>query len=172
MPKIIEVIPNPYIALDKDGVPQGVVGAGMPGVFIGAMQDLVASQDTGKQRFYYPLDDKKSARRKVLLTAEIVVSILAGELIVCEAVDAKACGFVLGPKSTFLPAEEALANEKIKALAYWQDLKGDENGPDKTATIADIPREPTTRESTTTAPTTTKQAQLTPTVKLTKNTEA
>jgi hypothetical protein len=170
--KIIEVIPNPYIALDKDGVPQGVVGAGLPGLFIGALQDLVASQDTGKNRFYYPLGEKKSMRKRVVLTPEISTAINAGELIVCEEADAKACGFVLGPNSSFLDPDAALAAEKAKALAYWQDLKGDENGPDKSASIGEIPRTPTERGATSPVPVTSKQAQLTPSVKLAKNTEA
>ena len=167
--KIIEVIPNPYIALDKDGIPQGVVGAGMPGLFIGAMQDLVASQDTGKQRFYYPLDKNGSPKKRVHLSPDIVTAINAGELIVCDPKDAKACGFTA---KAFLDPDVALAEEKAKALAYWQALKGDENGPDKTATIGDIPRKATVRADGATAPANTASAQITPTVKLTKNKEA
>ncbi len=167
--KIVEVIPNPYIALDKDGIPQGVVGAGMPGLFIGAMQDLVASQTTGKQRFYYPLDKSGSLRKKVHLTPDVVTAINAGELIVCEEKDAKACGFVLGPKTKFLPPEQALAVEKQKALDYWQALHGDEHGPDKSVTIGEIPRTPTPNPDDTVTPVATSKVQLTPTVTLTKN---
>jgi hypothetical protein len=168
MHKIIEVIPNPYIALDKDGIPQGVSGAGMPGLFIGAQVDLVAVRQTGKQRFFYPLDRTGSPKKRVHMTADVVTAIHAGELIVCEAADAKACGFTA---KAFLPPEEALAAEKAKALAYWQALKGDEHGPNKSATIGEIPREATVLPQDEIAPPNPTTIQLTPSVKLKKNVE-
>ncbi len=160
---IIEVIPNPYIALDKDGVPQGVVGAGMPGLFIGAQLDLVATQDSGKNRFYFPLDRDGGAKKKVHLNADIVTAILAGELIVCGKDAARACGLT---DKEYLEPDKALEAEKAKALAYWRSLCG----PD--AKVGEIPREETKRRDGETPSVPTASKQLTPTVKLTKNTEA
>lgn len=169
MPQIIEVIPNPYIALDKDGVPQGVVPAGAPGLYIGAAVDLVACQKTGKQRFYYPLDRDGKATKRVHVTSDIVTSVQCGELIVVDAAGAKACGITT---KEFLPADKALEAEKAKALAYWQALHGDEKGPNTSAKIGDIPREPTKLATGENLPPQTTSKQLTPTVKLTKNTES
>lgn len=166
--QVIEVIPNPYIALDKDGVPQGVVSAGMAGVYVGAALDLVATRRTGKQRFYYPLDKAGSLKKKVHATADIVASVRCGELIAADLAAAKVCGIT---KADFLDPDKALAAEKAKALAYWQALKGDESGPDKTATIGDIPREPSKEEAGEALPPVTATKQITPSVKLTKNTE-
>lgn len=131
--KTIEVVPNPYIALDKDGVPQGTVGAGMPGVFVGAAIDLHASRETGKNRFYYPPNKDGSFAKTVLFSAEIVASVLAGELIVTNLADALACGLTT---KSFLEPEKALAAEKDKALAYWRSVAG------KDAVLGEIPRAP------------------------------
>ncbi len=167
--KIIEVIPNPYIALDKDGVPQGVVGAGAPGLYVGAELDLVATQKTGKMRFFYPLDKAGSFKKKVHLTADIGVSIRAGELIVCDRAVAATCGITA---KEFLEPEEALAAERVKALKYWQALHGDEKGPNKSVTVADIPRAASVLKAGEVLPAVSPNAnQLTDVVKLTKNKE-
>lgn len=157
--KVIEVIPNPYIALDKDGIPQGVVGAGMPGVFIGAQQDLIASQKTGKMRFYFPPNRDGSFTRKVLMTGTIAQAIHAGELIVTNKEDALACG--IGPND-FLGPKEALAAEKTKALAYYQSVKG------KDAKVGEIPREAMVLKEGDELPVQTASKQITPTVKMAK----
>ena len=160
---IIEVIPNPYIALDKDGVPQGVVGAGMPGVFIGAQLDLAATQKMGKNRFYFPLDRDGGAKKKVHLSGDVVTAILAGELIVCGKDAARACGLT---DKEYLDPERALEAEKTKALSYWRSLRG----PD--AKVGEVPREQTTLKADEMPSVATASKQLTPTVKMTKNTEA
>jgi hypothetical protein len=131
--KIIEVIPNPYIALDKDGVPQGVVGAGMPGVFIGAQIDLVASRLTGKNRYYFPLG-KTGGRHKVKLSVDVVTAVREGSLIAADEKAAALCG-IFGEE--FLPPEEAMEEEREKALAYYRAALGED------AEVQDIPREPT-----------------------------
>ena len=168
--KTIEVVPNPYIGLDKDGIPQAVVGAGMPGTFIGAQADLVASQQTGKNRFYYPLDRDGKMTKKVVFSGEIVASVQAGELLAANPKDALACGITA---KEYLEPEKALAAEKAKANARWQALHATVDGkPDTTKQVGDIPREATRREENETGPAASAPKQLTPTVKLTKNTEA
>lgn len=161
--KIIEVIANPYIALDKDGVPQGVVSAGMPNAYIGAQLDLVGTQKTGKTRFFYPLGRDGKGVAKVAMTSDVATAIHAGELIVVRKADALACGLT---DKEFLEPGEALAAEKDKALAYYRSARGPE------ASVAEIPREPTTLVDSEATPVQTASKQITPTVKLTKNTEA
>lgn len=158
--KVIEVIPNPYIALDKDGIPQGAVGAGVPGLFIGAQIDLLASQQTGKTRFYFPPNKDGSLTRKVIFSSAILQAVHAGELIVTNKPDALACGL---SEKDFLEPEKALAKEKEKALAYYQSVKG------KDAKLADVPREPTQIKEGDELPVQTASKQITPTVKLTKS---
>jgi len=159
--KTIEVIPNPYIALDKDGVPQGTVGAGMPGVFIGANVDLVASRKTGKTRFYYPKNKDGSLSRKVLFGAEILTAVLAGELLVVKKEDAFLCGIT---EKEYLPAEKALEAEREKALAYWCSLKADKN-----AAIGEIPREVEEEKEGEEAPAPKASVEVTPGLKMTKS---
>jgi len=118
--RTISVIPNPYIALDKDGVPQGTVGAGMPGVFIGASIDLVASRKTGKTRFYYPKNGDGSLTRKVILSSDIVTAVLAGELLAATIEDARVCGV---SDEEYLAPEKVLASEREKALAYGRERR-------------------------------------------------
>lgn len=155
--KVIEVTPNPYIALDKDGIPQGVVGAGMPGVYVGAVLDLVATRETGKSRFYFPPNKDGSFARKVHMTADIVTAIHAGELLVTNLPDALAVGLT---SKEFLTADKAMDAEKAKALAYYRSVKGPE------AAIKDIPRAATPDKGDLPIEQATKQ--LTPTVKMTK----
>lgn len=157
--KVIEVIPNPYIALDKDGVPQGVVGAGMPGTFVGATIDLVQTRRTGKNRYFYPLSKEGKKSRRVQLTAEMATAIQAGELILVSREDAAHCG--LSDKE-FLEPEAALEAERLKALAYYQSARG------KSAKIQDVPRADTKVEEGETPPLETATVQLTPTVKMKK----
>jgi len=164
MPKIIEVIPNPYIALDKDGVPQGVVGAGMPGIFIGAQLDLVATRLTGKNRFYFPLDRDGKMAKKVHHSSDIVTAVQAGELIAANKESALACGLT---DKEYLEPEKALAAEKAKALAYYQALKGGAK-PDPTAKVADIPREPTPEDPAEPLPVEKVSKELSPNLKMTK----
>jgi len=136
--KIIEVIPNPYIALDKDGVPQAAVSAGVPGVYIGAQLDGVASRKSGKMRFYYPANKVGGMERKVKLTADVLTAVLAGELIVANLGDALLCGI---SKESYLPPEKALAAEKEKALAYYRSVAG------PNAALGEIPRKPTAEDA-------------------------
>lgn len=160
--RIIEVAPNPYIALDQDGVPQGVVSAGMPNVYIGAQVDLVATQKTGKHRFFYPLGRDGKGIVKVHMTGDVVTAIHAGELIVVKQADASACGLTA---KEFLEVDKALEAERAKALAYYQSARGID------AKVADIPREETRAGAEEVLPVQTSSKQITPTVKLTKNTE-
>lgn len=162
MPKIIEVIPNPYIALDKDGVPQGAVGAGMPGIFIGAAVDPHASKMTGKQRFYYPLDRDGKPEKRVHFSADIVTSVQAGELIAANKATARACG--ISDKEYLEPAA-ALEAEKKKALAYWQSVNLIDGKPDPNAKVGEIPRKPSEPEDGETVPVETAALQITPTLK-------
>lgn len=158
--RTIEVIPNPFIALDKDGVPQGVVSAGMPGVFIGARIDLVASRKTGKTRFYFPKGkDGAVIARKVVLSAEIVTAVQAGELLVAKVEDALLCGLT---EKEFLAPEKILEAEEKKALAYWQSLRG------KDAKLGAIPHEAEEEAPGEEAPARKASEQITPTVKMTK----
>lgn len=153
--KVIEVFPNPYIALDKDGIPQGVVPAGMPGVFVGAQLDIEAARKTGKNRFFFPMG-KNGGKAKVHLNGDMITAILAGELIVVNKDDAALCGI----RTEFLEPEKALAAEKQKALEYWQSVKG------KDAKVGEIPREATKADEGAPAAATPGDLQLTPTVKL------
>lgn len=146
--RTIEVIPNPFIALDQDGIPQGVVGR----VPVGAQIDLLASQKTGKNRYYFPLG-KTDGVHVVPYNGDNVTSVLAGELLVTNIEDALLCGI---SEDSFLDAEEALAAERKKAEAYYRSVKGDD------AKVADIPREPMKLEEDETAPIVTSAKQLSP----------
>lgn len=138
--KIIDVYPNPYIALDKDGVPQGTVThPGMPNTHVGAMLDLYASQAEGKERFYFPLGRDRENREKpgdgrvrVHFSPEIAMSVRSGELIAADAKTASLCGV-----KEFKDPLAALEREKDKALKYYRRLHGE------AAQIKDIPREAT-----------------------------
>lgn len=163
MPKIIEVVPNPYIALDHEGVPQGVVSAGMPGVFIGAQQDLHASRATGKMRFYYPLDREGKATKKVVLSGDVITAVHAGELIAANLPSALACGLTA---KEFLEPEKALAAERKKALDYFQALRSVDGKPNLEAKLAEIPRKPT--EESDGAPIKTASETVAPNLKMTK----
>lgn len=135
----------------------------MPGIFIGAHLDLVASRATGKQRFYYPVDKDGKLTKRVVFSSDIVASIQAGELLACNKADALLCGIT---DKEFLEPEKALEVEKEKALDYYRALLGTD------AKVADIPREPTPEPEDGKAPPQTAAKQITPTVKLTKNTES
>ncbi len=135
--RTIDVYPNPFIALDADGVPQGTVCVpGSPTSHIGALLDLVATQKSGKERFYFPLG-KKEGKYTVPLSGEIAHAVRAGELLAADEKSAAACGITA---KEFLPYDKVLAAEKEKALSYLRAVKG----PD--ATLGDIPREATPPE--------------------------
>lgn len=159
--KTITVIPNPYIALDKDGVPQGVVGAGMPGVFVGAQIDIVASRASGKNRYFYPPNRDGSLTRKVVFSAEVAHAVAAGELLAATAADAALCGIT---EKEYLEPKRALEAEAEKALAYYRSVKG------KDAKLADVPRE-ATPEPAEGLPAETASVQLTPNLKMKKEKE-
>jgi hypothetical protein len=132
---VIEVWANPYIALDKDGVPQGTVATpGYPNSHVGATLDQVASQRTGKERFYFALGRDGSPTVRVGFTAEIAAAVRAGELIAVDEKVAQMCGI---RKKSFLSPEAALDRERERALAYRQSLLG------KDAELKPIPREAT-----------------------------
>lgn len=142
--KTIDVIPNPYSAIDADGVPQGVVGLpGAIGAWIGAALDPVASRKTGKNRFYFPgpntkRDEKGVAGLRVVtlkvansaVLATVANAVREGSLIVVGKDDARKLGF---SDKEFLEPEKALEREKQRA----QELAG------KDAKLADVPHEAT-----------------------------
>ncbi len=130
--RTIDVFANPYCAVDKDGCPQGTVGyPGMPNSKIGAQADLVASNESGRARFYFPLG-KTGGKCRVPYHPDIVTSVQCGELIVASKEDAAICGIT----TDFLEPEKALAAEKTKALRLRQAERGSD------ATLAEIPRQP------------------------------
>lgn len=146
--KIAKVVANPYAALDvrvtddddKVGIPQGAVALpASRGIYLGARLDPVASQRTGKNKFYFPLD--KDGKRRVLeiqvddanVRAHISRAILDGSLIAADARTAKLVG--LSDKE-FLSVDAALAAEKARALDSLQALYG------KSSTLADVPVDP------------------------------
>lgn len=164
--KVIEVIPNPYIALDKDGVPQGAVSAGMPGVYVGAQVDIVATRKTGKMRFFFPGGSENVERAKtqkivggmlavkVAFTADMVASVRAGELLAVTKESAALCGI---SEKEYLEPEAVLASEAEKALAYLKSAKGD------AAKLGEIPHKATPEDASLASST---SVQLTPTTKL------
>lgn len=177
--KTIEVIPNPYLGglgLDKDGVPQGVFPHpdGFPGHFVGAGVDAIATRKTGKNRYYYPLGSKRDEKGKrigdgtgtvkVPFTAEVAQAVREGTLFAATIEGYLLCA--LGRPEGFLPAEKLLAKAKEEAEAYWLSLHLEKKP------VADIPRTMTEDDPADPAPPETVSRQITPTVKLTKNTEA
>lgn len=127
--KVIEVFANPYIAVDKDGIPQGVVGTpGARGSYVGAHLDLVLSAKTGKTRFYFP-----PGAVRVPLDPAICNAVLEGSLIAADKTSAHLCGV----RDDFHEPEQALADEQAKALEYFRAL----NGAD--AVLKDVPTEAT-----------------------------
>lgn len=164
--KKIAVIANPYIALDKDGVPQGVVALpGAPGRFIGAHIDLAASQKAGRTRLYFPGPNEKRGEKgaaglqvvELELDATLLRAVLEGSLLATTKEGAHLCG-IRGEE--YLPPEKALEAEREKALAYARALRGD------AAKVEPIPQSPTDEA----APEATTDVKLTPT--LTLKTEA
>lgn len=142
--KTIEVIPNPYAAIDAEGVPQGVVGLpGAPGAWIGAALDPVATRETGKNRFYFPGPNTKREEKGVagmrVVTLKVANSavlgtvanaIREGSLIVTSLEHAKKLGF---SDKEFLEPEQALEREKKRAAGLLPE--GVE--------LADVPHEAT-----------------------------
>ena len=148
--KLIEVYANPYIALDADGVPQGVVDMpGSRGHQIGAFLDLALSEKTGKTRYYFP---KRSV--KVPMSTAISNAVREGALIAADEESARLCG-VRDEYKTF---GQALADERAKAVEYWRSLGG------KDATVGDVPTEACKDDPT--AETNPGLVRLTPTVAL------
>lgn len=146
--KTIEVIPNPYAAIDADGVPQGVVGLpGARGAWIGAVLDAVASRESGKSRFYFPganarRNEKSIAGMRVVtldvddanVRATIANAILEGSLLAVTKEEAAKVGIL----NDFLDAAKALERECERATADFRAMKND-----KTAKLADVPHEAT-----------------------------
>lgn len=155
--KTIEVVPNPYIAIDADGVPQGVVGAGAPGAFIGAQLDLVETRRTGKNRFYFPKAKDGSLKRTVPFTADIAHAIRVGDLLAADKKTALICGI---SEKEFKDPEKQLEAERQKAQAYLESLYGK-----GAAEVKPIPREATQVKEGETLPTETASKQLTASVK-------
>lgn len=144
--KIARVVANPYAAVDADGVPQGVVGVpGTRGIYVGARIDSVASQKTGKQRFYFP-PAKDGGLRIVELNVSsayarsyVASCILEGGLIAVDEATATAVG--ISPKN-FLPADRALEVERVRALELYRVVYG------KDAVLQPIPTEQAPAEET------------------------
>jgi len=150
--KTIQVIPNPYSAIDADGVPQGVVGfPGLRGVWIGAALDTVASKKSGKTRFYFPAGNDRrkettiAGMRVVTLNVSdanvrstVAKAVLEGSLIVVTKADAAKLGIV----SAYLEADKALDAEKARAQRKFRARHGD------SVELGAIPHEPTPDEET------------------------
>lgn len=149
----IEVIPNPYAALDADGVPQGVVGMpGVRGMWIGAALDVAGSEKAGKSRFYFPKPNEKPATDRpadkacagfrivtldvshAAVRSAIANAILEGSLIAVTKEGAASVGLV----QEFVEPETALENEKAKALAQLHAETLDES-----LELGEVPREAT-----------------------------
>lgn len=166
--KKLAVIANPYIAVDKDGVPQGVVSIpGLVGRFIGAHIDLKASQKAGRTRLYFPAPNPEPRKNEkgaaglleveVTLDATILNAVLDGSLIATTTEGAHLCGI----RDGYLEPEKALEAEKKKALAYYRSIAGED------AELKPIPQTATEDDAPVAA---TTKVQLTET--LTMNTEA
>lgn len=137
--KVAKVIANPYCALDADGVPQGVVGMpGAAGIYIGAMPDAVASEKSGKKRFYFPRNRDGSRRvvtvpvEHAAVRADIARAVNDGSLLAADAETARCFGI-----SEFVEPEKILAIERANALESFRVLRG------KDAAFRDVPEAPT-----------------------------
>lgn len=155
--KIARVVANPYAAIDANGVPQGVVGVpGTRGIYVGARTDTVASQKTGKQRFYFPPAKDGGLRvRELDVTSAYARSyvancILEGGLIAVDEATATAVGI---SSKTYLPVDKALEAERLKALEAYRVVYG------KDAVLQPIPTEETTSED---VPSATPSADVAP----------
>lgn len=178
--KTIKVIPNPYCAVDADGVPQGVVGLpGVRGAWIGAAIDVVASRETGKSRFYFPAGNAKRSEETIAkmrvvtlnvadanVRATIANAILDGSLIVVSKDEAAKVGIV----KEFLAPADALEVERKRALEAFRAIKGPK------AELAEIPHEakpePVSADEDEAAATPTEGERLTKNVTLHTSTEA
>ena len=155
--KTARVVANPYAAIDANGVPQGVVGVpGTRGIYVGARIDTVASEKTGKQRFYFP-PAKDGGPRIVEINVTsayarsyVASCILEGGLIAVDEATATAVG--ISPK-TYLPVDKALEAERVKALETYRVVVG------KDAVLQPIPTEETASED---APSATPSADVAP----------
>lgn len=157
--KIIQVLANPYHACDADGVPQCVVGAGVPGAFIGAQFDSVACAKTGKNRFFFPANKDGSLAKRVIFSADIARDVQEGALLAADLESAAACNI---SKESFLPPDKALEAEAKKAQAALEAMKG------KGAKLQPIPREATPLADGESLPPEKATKQITPTVKMAK----
>lgn len=155
--KVARVVANPYAAIDANGVPQGVVGVpGTRGIYIGARIDTVASEKTGKQRFYFP-PAKDGGPRVVEIPvssayarAYVASAILEGGLLAVDEATAFAVGIT--PKS-YLPVDKVLEAERVKALELFRAAYG------KEAVLQPVPTEETASED---APSTAVAADTSP----------
>lgn len=173
--KKIAVIANPYIAVDKDGVPQGVVSIpGIIGRFIGANIDLKASEKAGRTRVYFPAPNEKKGEKgaagllalEFTLDATVLNAVRSGSLIATTKEGAGLCGI---SDKEYLEPEAALAAERKKALEYYRAIAG------KSAELQPIPQVATPAETTAddAAPATaTDRTKVRLTETLTLNTEA
>ena len=133
--RTIDVYANPYAALDADGVPQGVVQ--MPGTrnYVGAFLDIVASEKTGKNRFYFT-----GEKVTVPFTPEVARAVLEGGLIVADAEHARMVG--LSPDD-FIDAKVQLHKEQERALSELKAMRGD------AAKVEAVPSKATERDDST-----------------------
>lgn len=142
--RTIEVYANPYCALDADGVPQGVVQ--MPGTrnYVGAHIDIVASERSGKTRFYFaPPNTAKNERgahglRQITVpfTAEIARAINDGALIVADKNGARMVGI---KEADFEEPDARLKKEREIALEQRRAFYS------KEAKVGNAPTTPTER---------------------------
>jgi len=141
--RTIEVFANPYAGIDPDGIPQGVCQ--MPGTtrnYVGAQLDLVASELTGKSRFYFapPQEGETGVQglRKVTVpfTPEIARAVLEGGLIVAHPEHARMCGLA---EDDYAAADKQLTAERARALAERKAQIGED------ATIGEVPTKETPR---------------------------
>lgn len=139
--KIAKVIANPYCALDAQGIPQGVVPLpGAAGIWIGARLDLVASNRTGKNRFYFP-PAKDGGPRIVDVPVEdasaracIARAIKDGALLAADPLTAQLVGI---PERKYKAIPAALEQQRLRALDTFQALRG------KDAELGEVPEEAT-----------------------------
>ncbi len=124
----VSVIPNPFHALDANGVPQSVVGTAGTRRYVGARIDEELSEATGKTRFFYP--EFPERKYELVLDALVANAIREGALLVTDVESARKVGI---SEEDFLEVEAVLESEREKALASFVALVGEG------ATIEDVP---------------------------------
>lgn len=116
MKRFLQVVPNPFCALDVHGRAQGVVELeGIAGQYVGAVEDPELSRAEGKHVFRF-----LPGTARVPLSAYYLRRLRDGELLPVDEPTARVAGL------PFVDPETALRNARDRAIAQFTATNGSE----------------------------------------------